>query len=105
MVGKVFRTLVALLIGAATKEHAMHSEPDSISANGDIKISVIYDNNPYKEGLETAWGFSCLIKGTEKTILFDTGGDGSLKWVLDSIYPLSAFMPEISFLSRDMLYG
>jgi 7,8-dihydropterin-6-yl-methyl-4-(beta-D-ribofuranosyl)aminobenzene 5'-phosphate synthase len=39
---------------------------------------VVFDNNPYKEGLETAWGFSCLITGTEKTILFDTGGDGSL---------------------------
>jgi len=39
-------------------------------------ISVIYDNNSYKEGLETGWGFSCVIKGLEKTILFDTGGDG-----------------------------
>ena len=39
-------------------------------------ITVIYDNNPYKEGLETGWGFSCVIKGLEKTILFDTGGDG-----------------------------
>ncbi len=41
-----------------------------------MTITVIYDNNPYKEGLKTAWGFSCLITGTEKTILFDTGGDG-----------------------------
>jgi len=44
----------------------------------DLEITVVYDNNPYREGLETAWGFSCLIKGTEKTILVDTGGDGSL---------------------------
>jgi 7,8-dihydropterin-6-yl-methyl-4-(beta-D-ribofuranosyl)aminobenzene 5'-phosphate synthase len=44
----------------------------------DLVITVVYDNNPYREGLETAWGFSCLIRGTEKTILFDTGGDGSL---------------------------
>ena len=42
-----------------------------------LEITVVYDNNPYKEGLETAWGFSCLVRGTEKTILFDTGGDGS----------------------------
>jgi 7,8-dihydropterin-6-yl-methyl-4-(beta-D-ribofuranosyl)aminobenzene 5'-phosphate synthase len=39
-------------------------------------ITVIYDNNPYKEELEIGWGFSCVIKGLEKTILFDTGGDG-----------------------------
>jgi 7,8-dihydropterin-6-yl-methyl-4-(beta-D-ribofuranosyl)aminobenzene 5'-phosphate synthase len=44
----------------------------------DLNITVIYDNNPYMEGLETSWGFSCLIRGTEKTILFDTGGDGSI---------------------------
>ena len=43
-----------------------------------IEITVIYDNNPYKAGLETAWGFSCLVKGTDKTILFDTGANGSL---------------------------
>jgi 7,8-dihydropterin-6-yl-methyl-4-(beta-D-ribofuranosyl)aminobenzene 5'-phosphate synthase len=39
-------------------------------------ITVIYDNDPYKDGLERAWGFSCVIKGLEKNILFDTGGDG-----------------------------
>jgi len=43
-----------------------------------MTITVIYDNNPYKEGLQTAWGFSCLVIGAEKTILFDTGGDGSI---------------------------
>ncbi len=43
----------------------------------DLTVTVVYDNNPYKEGLETAWGFSCLITGSEKTILFDTGADGS----------------------------
>lgn len=38
-----------------------------------IEIHVIVDNNPYKEGLDTEWGFSCLVRGTSKTILFDTG--------------------------------
>jgi len=28
--------------------------------------------------LETAWGFSCLVDGLEKTILFDTGGNSSM---------------------------
>ncbi|HCS49295.1 MAG TPA: hypothetical protein DIW61_13985 [Candidatus Aminicenantes bacterium] len=27
----------------------------------------------HKEGTKPDWGFSCLIEGTEKTILFDTG--------------------------------
>jgi 7,8-dihydropterin-6-yl-methyl-4-(beta-D-ribofuranosyl)aminobenzene 5'-phosphate synthase len=43
-----------------------------------LRLTIVYDNNPYKEGLETGWGFSCLIEGTERTILFDTGMDGSL---------------------------
>ncbi len=42
--------------------------------NADMNITVVYDNNTHKEGLETAWGFSCVITGPEKTILFDTGG-------------------------------
>ncbi len=44
----------------------------------DVNITVVCDNNPYKEGLETGWGFSCLVGGPEKTILFDTGPGGSL---------------------------
>jgi 7,8-dihydropterin-6-yl-methyl-4-(beta-D-ribofuranosyl)aminobenzene 5'-phosphate synthase len=40
-----------------------------------MKITVIYDNNSYKAGLEPAWGFSCFIEGTEKTILFDAGNN------------------------------
>ena len=54
-------------------------EPNSTVCNSNkVNITVIYDNNTHKEGLGTAWGFSCVITGLEKTILFDTGGDGSL---------------------------
>lgn len=38
-----------------------------------ITITILYDNYIFTEGTQTDWGFSCLIKGTEKTILFDTG--------------------------------
>jgi 7,8-dihydropterin-6-yl-methyl-4-(beta-D-ribofuranosyl)aminobenzene 5'-phosphate synthase len=44
----------------------------------DVNITVVCDNNPYKEGLASGWGFSCLVTGHEKTILFDTGPGGSL---------------------------
>jgi len=43
-----------------------------------LTITIVYDNNPYDERLETAWGFSCLVEGLEKTILFDTGGDSAM---------------------------
>lgn len=42
----------------------------------EILITVLYNNVPQDARLTTAWGMSCLIEGMEKTILFDTGGDG-----------------------------
>ena len=68
------------------REGKMFKESKSITATStaptaptkNLSITIVYDNNPYKKGLETAWGFSCLVKGTEKTILFDTGGDGRM---------------------------
>ena len=38
-----------------------------------ITITILYDNYIFSEGLQTDWGFSCIIEGKEKTILFDTG--------------------------------
>lgn len=38
-----------------------------------VKFTILYDNYVFKEGTKEDWGFSCLIEGTEKTILFDTG--------------------------------
>lgn len=43
-----------------------------------LNITVVFDNNPFRPGLTTSWGFSSLITGTGKTILFDTGGDGAV---------------------------
>jgi len=43
-----------------------------------LRITVVFNNVPYQTGLTTAWGFSCVINGLDKTILFDTGGDGDL---------------------------
>lgn len=42
-----------------------------------MKLSVIYDNEA-KEGLQSGWGFACLIETDEHKILFDTGWDGHL---------------------------
>jgi len=44
----------------------------------DLEIIVAYDNYPHTDGLKTGWGFSCVVRGPGKTILFDTGGDGAV---------------------------
>jgi len=43
-----------------------------------IQITVLYDNYTLSEGFRTGWGFSCIITGTEKCVLFDTGAKGDL---------------------------
>jgi len=61
------------------KGQIMQSKENNVTTtDGGLSIVVTYNNNRYDRRLTTAWGFSCLIRGTEKTILFDTGGDGSI---------------------------
>ena len=43
-----------------------------------MKITTVYDNTVYVEGLKSEWGFSCAIDVSGEKILFDTGGDGSI---------------------------
>ena len=43
-----------------------------------IKLSVAYNNVSFGSRLENDLGFSCLIENLGQTILFDTGGFGSI---------------------------
>ncbi len=83
----VWTTIVlccVLLCGAAARRgqvqgerepaESAHEAPAAKKADS-VTITILYDNNEYDRRLETAWGFSCLIEGLEKTILFDTGAD------------------------------
>lgn len=42
-----------------------------------VKITILYDNK-CRSGFKASWGFSCLIKTNNSTILFDTGWDGNV---------------------------
>ncbi len=66
-----------------------------------LEITVVYNNVPFNDKLTTNWGMSCLVKGLEKTILFDTGGDGAI--LLDNMKRLSINPDDIDcvFLSHD----
>lgn len=69
----------------------------------DISITVVCDNNAYREGLETAWGFSAVIAGAEKTILFDTGGDGPM--LLDNMEKLGIDPQGIDLAVLSHIHG
>ncbi len=43
-----------------------------------IKIQIIYDNTAINKTLEADWGFAALVEAHDKTILFDTGGNGKI---------------------------
>jgi len=43
-----------------------------------IKIQIIYDNTSIRNELQADWGFAALIEAHDKTVLFDTGGNGKI---------------------------
>ena len=69
----------------------------------EIEVTVVYDNNRFKPGLKTSWGFSCVVKGTDKTILFDTGGDGSI--LLENMNSLAINPEEIDVIVLSHIHG
>ena len=69
----MFITAFAILTGLVFIIPAQSSKNEK-----DLTLTIAYDNYSFNEELETKWGFSCLVEGTEKTMLFDTGGDGQV---------------------------
>jgi 7,8-dihydropterin-6-yl-methyl-4-(beta-D-ribofuranosyl)aminobenzene 5'-phosphate synthase len=51
-----------------------------------MKLTILYDNTTFNKSLEADWGFSCLVELPNKTILFDTGANGSI--LLDNMKKL-----------------
>ena len=43
-----------------------------------VKVTIVFDNNPFAPKLKTAWGFACVAHVGSKTVLFDTGSDGTI---------------------------
>jgi len=67
------------------------------------RVTIVYDNYPYQEGLLSGWGFSCLIEGIEKTILFDTGTDGSI--LLANLDQLGINLGKIDIVVLSHIHG
>jgi len=71
----------------------------------DLIITTLFDKYSSNSELTTGWGYSCLIQGAEKTILFDTGsytlfgGSGAVKnCEMLNIDPKSI---DVMFISHD----
>ncbi|NNM03972.1 MAG: MBL fold metallo-hydrolase [Gemmatimonadetes bacterium] len=44
--------------------------------DGEIRVTILFDNYAADERLRTGWGFAALLETPDHTILFDTGADG-----------------------------
>ena len=79
-----------------------HGQADG-SAVSELTIKVVHDNNAYDGTLRTVWGFSACIVGPDKTILFDTGSDGSL--LLENMAKLHIEPAHIDLVALSHVHG
>jgi len=71
IIGLILSVAIYLRCDEGEREQVMQTKENiSTTALKNPSITVVYDNNPYKERLTTAWGFSCLIRGAEKNYSF-----------------------------------
>lgn len=66
-----------------------------------LKITIIYDNYRFKKALKTDWGFSCLVEGMDRTLLFDTGRFDSILMANLTSLGIDPGRTDIIFLSHE----
>ena len=91
--GNLIMTCLVLL---APTQFTSATEASSTQQRQDISVTILYDNYVFAEGLRSDWGFSCILKGTEKTILFDTGTKGKL--LLENIEKLKVNPKDVELV-------
>jgi 7,8-dihydropterin-6-yl-methyl-4-(beta-D-ribofuranosyl)aminobenzene 5'-phosphate synthase len=68
-----------------------------------MSITIVYDTNAHDSRLQTAWGFACVVQLQHTTILFDTGGDGSI--LLSNMRRLSIEPTQIDMVVLSHVHG
>jgi len=73
----------------------------STTAPTPVVITILYDNTGARPGTRGHWGFSCLIEGLEKTVLFDTGANGDILLANMEVLGVKPQQIEVVVLSHD----
>ena len=75
-----FAALIVLQLNGCGQDYPYLDNPGNLSAlkagsgiTAHVTVTVIYDNYVHSEGMKSDWGYSAIIEGLDKTILFDTG--------------------------------
>ena len=69
----------------------------------DMTMRIVYNNIAYDKELTCGWGMGCVIEGLEKTILFDTGGDGTI--LLSNMERMGINPEEIDIVVLSHIHG
>jgi len=75
--GVVILLLIVQIIFEGNLAMAQTKNTDDSKAES-VRITIIYDNNPFVKDLKTDWGFSCLVEIGSIKLLFDTGDNGEI---------------------------
>jgi len=75
----------------------------SVGVAENVKLIIVYDNNPYDSRLKTAWGFSCIVNISNTLILFDTGGDPDI--LLYNMEMLNISVQSIQIIVLSHIHG
>ncbi len=89
--------------GADGSASSVASYQPDVAKQDEAAVTILYDNNRFGPRLKTAWGFSCVVRGLEKTILFDTGGDGNT--LLGNMSQLGVKPDEIDIVVLSHIHG
>jgi 7,8-dihydropterin-6-yl-methyl-4-(beta-D-ribofuranosyl)aminobenzene 5'-phosphate synthase len=92
-----------MLYAVASAYAAASTQGSSEEEDSTITITIVYDNNSSRPDLRAAWGFACFIEGLEKTILFDTGGDGRI--LLSNMEKLGISPKKVEVIVLSHIHG
>jgi 7,8-dihydropterin-6-yl-methyl-4-(beta-D-ribofuranosyl)aminobenzene 5'-phosphate synthase len=97
-------SLIVLAVGALLISQTNLTMADmNNTVHRQLQLYVVFNNVPYNESLETSWGFACLIKGLDKTVLFDTGGDGEI--LLSNMQQLGLYPKIVDSIVLSHIHG
>jgi 7,8-dihydropterin-6-yl-methyl-4-(beta-D-ribofuranosyl)aminobenzene 5'-phosphate synthase len=66
----------AALLLFATGAPDMKAQGNRTHPQGELTVTILYDNFWTDDRLASGWGFAALLETPEHTVLFDTGADG-----------------------------
>jgi len=103
VLGTAMNSETSLVSGVSTLSETSTTASLTVSTTSPapVTITVLYDNTATCPGTQAGWGFSCLIEGLEKTVLFDTGADGDMLLFNMEILRIEPEEIDVVVLSHD----